>query len=73
MAATKMTSAQYEVLNAMSCLTMKEDIIALKDVLVQFLNTRLQTELDRLYEQGTLSDEKMKTLSHQHLRTPYSE
>lgn len=72
MAPTTMTSAQYEVLNVMSCLTMKEDIIALKDVLVKFLNDRLQSEIDRLYEQGTLSDDKMEALSHQHLRTPYS-
>lgn len=68
---TTLTPAQYEVLNMMSCLTVKEDIVALKDVLTQFLNTRLQAELDRLYDDGTLTDQKMEDLAHQHLRTPY--
>lgn len=71
MTATTLTPAQYEVLNLMSCINMEEDIVALKNVLVQFLNTRLQVELDRLYNDGTLSDEKMATLAKQHLRTPY--
>lgn len=71
MAAVAFTPAQYEVLNVMSCLNMNEDLTALKDVLVKFLNTRLQAELDRLYEDGTLSEEKMESLAQQHLRTPY--
>lgn len=71
MAAISLTPAQYEVLNVMSCLNVNEDLTALKNVLVKFLNTRLQAELDRLYEDGTLSDEKMETLAQQHLRTPY--
>lgn len=68
---TTLTPAQYEVLNMMSCLTVREDIVALKDVLTQFLNTRLQAELDRLYDDGTLTDQKMDELAHLHLRTPY--
>lgn len=36
---------------------------------MKFLNTRLQAELDRLYNDGTLSDEKMESLAQQHLRT----
>lgn len=64
-------TAQYEVLNVLSCLTLKEDIVELKNVLTRFLNTRLQAELDRLYQNGTLSDAKMEELAHQHLRTPY--
>lgn len=64
-------AAQYEVLNVLSCLTAKEDVIELKNVLTRFLNTRLQAELDRLYDIGVLSDEKMNNLAQQHLRTPY--
>ena len=65
------TPAQYELVNMMSCLHKESDIVELKSVLVKFLNARIQKELDGLYENGTLSDERMEELSKQHLRTPY--
>ena len=65
------TPAQYEIVNLMSCLEDESDIAALKSVLVRFLDARIQNELDRLYEDGTLSDSRMKELSSTHLRTPY--
>lgn len=65
------TPAQYEVVNMMSCLKRESDVVALKSILVSFINERLQGELDRLYEDGTLTDEKMRELANQHLRTPY--
>ena len=65
------TPAQYEVVNAVSCLKRESDVVALKSLLVGFINERLQGELDRLYEDGTLSDAKMSELAGQHLRTPY--
>ena len=55
----------------MSCLKRESDVVALKSILVEFINERLQGELDRLYEDGTLSDEKMSELAGQHLRTSY--
>ena len=65
------TPAQYEVVNMMSCLKRESDVVALKSILVSFINERLQGELDRLYEEGTLTDEKMSELAGRHLRTPY--
>ena len=65
------TPAQYEIVNLMSCLDGESDIAALKSVLVRFLDARIQNELDRLYEDGTLSDSRMKELASTHLRTPY--
>ena len=64
------TPAQYELVNMLSCLHKESDIVELKSVLVQFLNARIQKELDGLYEDGTLSEERMEELSKQHLRTP---
>ena len=46
--------AQREVLDVMSCMQTDEDLQALKAVLVQFLNDRLQRELDRLWDNGLL-------------------
>ena len=63
--------AQYEIVNMMSCLDSDADCLALKSVLVKFLDQRLQREMDRLYDIGSLSDGKMEELSHRHLRTPY--
>ena len=62
------TPAQYEVVSMMSCLKRESDVVALKSILVSFINERLQGELDRLYEDGTLTDEKMSELAGQHFR-----
>lgn len=51
--------AQYEVLNMLSCIDKNEDVAELKDVIVQFLNSRLQKELDRLWDNGTITEEKV--------------
>lgn len=66
-----LNQAQREVLNVMSCLGKDEDLYELKKVLVAFLNERLQKELDVLWEDGILSEEKLETYRHEHLRTKY--
>ena len=48
-----------------------EDLQALKAVLVQFLNDRLQRELDRLWDNGTIDEVKMNEWRNTHNRTPY--
>ena len=63
--------AQREVLNVMSCMQTDEDLQALKAVLVQFLNDRLQRELDRLWDNGTIDEVKMNEWRNTHYRTPY--
>lgn len=65
------TPAQYEVINAMSCITSEEDLKSLKDLLVSFLNSRLQTELNRMWDDGSLSQDKLDQISKEHLRTAY--
>ncbi len=63
--------AQYEVVNMMSCIHSDSDIAELKSILVKFLDARMQQELDRLYDDGTLSNDRMDELAGRHLRTPY--
>ena len=67
----KITPAQYELLNILSCIKKDEDVAALKSVIVNFLNTRLQNEMEKLWENGTLTEEKIEAWSHEHIRTPY--
>lgn len=64
--------AQYEIINSMACLTSDEDIKSLKDVLVEFLNNRLQKELNRMWDNGELNQEKLDAMGNEHLRTPYN-
>ena len=63
--------AQREILDVMSCMQTDEDLQALKAVLVQFLNDRLQRELDRLWDNGTIDKVKMNEWRNTHYRTPY--
>ena len=63
--------AQYEVLNVLSCLDKEEDVRDLKKMLVQFLNERLQNELDRLWDEGMITENKMREWETVHMRTPY--
>ena len=68
----KINNAQYEVLNMLSCIEREEDVEALKSLIVQFLNSRLQNEIDRLWEDGTLTEEKIAQWKDEHMRTPYN-
>ena len=68
---TSFSPAQYEVLNMLSCITDEADVAALKNLIVQFLNSRLQKEIDKLWDNGDLTEEKVAEWSHEHMRTPY--
>ena len=66
-----LNDAQREVLNVMSCLKRDEDIYELKRTLVNFLNDCLQRELDSLWNNGMLSEEKLESYRNEHNRTKY--
>ena len=40
---------------------------------IKFMNERLQQELDKLWESGELSNEKLQEMQSEHLRTAYKE
>ena len=67
----KINPAQYELLNVLSCIDKEEDVAELKSIIVQFLNSRLQKEIDSLWDNGTLNKEKVKAWGDEHMRTPY--
>lgn len=39
--------------------------------LVKFINNRLQREMDKLWESGEMSNEKLQKMQSEHLRTAY--
>ena len=54
--------AQQAVLNVISCLQSEQDLADLKRTLVKFMNDRLQREIDKLWESGELSNEKLQII-----------
>jgi len=69
-ATTPITPAQYEVLNMLSVINNEDDLKELKAVIVQFLNSRLQNEIERLWQEGTLNEQKVASWQEEHMRTP---
>ncbi|MBR1548699.1 MAG: dephospho-CoA kinase [Prevotella sp.] len=69
----RLSPAQYEVLNMLSCINRDEDVVALKQVIVQFLNSRLQGEIEKLWTDGTINESKVASWSNMHMRTPYKD
>ena len=39
--------------------------------LIKFINERLQREMDKLWESGEMSNEKLQKMQSEHLRTAY--
>ena len=62
---------QQAVLNVISCLQSEQDLADLKRTLVKFMNDRLQREIDKLWESGEMSNEKLQEMQSEHLRTTY--
>lgn len=69
--ALKFNQAQRDVLNVISVLHTDEDVKALRKVLIKFMNERLQTEIDKLWDSGEWSNEKLAEMKNEHLRTKY--
>ena len=69
----KFNQAQRDVLNVVSLLKSDEDVKALRKVLIDFVNNRLQQELDKLWDSGEWSEEKLQQISKENLRTHYEE
>lgn len=67
----RFNQAQRDVLNVVSALRTDDDVKALRKVLISFMNERLQGELDKLWESGQWSNEKLSQMRNEHLRTPY--
>lgn len=69
--AIRFNQAQRDVLNVVSTLKTDEEVNALRRVLIKFMNDRLQDELDKLWDSGELSQQKLDAMKKEHLRTEY--
>ena len=63
--------AQLELLNTMASLNTEADLIELKQTLARFFADRADREMERLWDNGTINEETLKSWEHEHMRTPY--
>lgn len=67
----ELNQAQKAVLNVISCLQSEQDLADLKRTLIKFMNERMQREMDKLWESGEMSNEKLQEMQSDYLRTAY--
>jgi hypothetical protein len=67
----RFNAAQYELINLLSSIDKEEDVAELKNIIVQFLNVRMQKEIDKLWDAGKISEEVVDQWGKEHMRTPY--
>lgn len=63
--------AQIELLSTMASLTTEADLIELKQAIARFFAERVDREMERLWEEGTINEGTIEEWSHEHMRTPY--
>lgn len=66
-----MNPAQIEVMNMMSFVNSQSSWQRIKDALADYFAKQLDEEVSRLWENGTLNEEKVQSFSELHERTPY--
>lgn len=68
---TVFNAAQREILDILSCIRTDEELHELKTLLLKFLNDKLQKELDTLWDEGIINENKLEEWRTIHFRTPY--
>lgn len=66
-----MNSAQVEVMNMMSFVNTKKSWLRMKEAIADYFAKQLDNEIDGLWADGTLTDEKVRSFATLHERTPY--
>ena len=70
-AATKLNDAQLELLKMMSVFNTPDVVSELKQAVSDFFAQKASEEIDRLWADGTLTEEKVEGFRMLHERTPY--
>jgi len=66
-----MNESQMMILESFAGAQDEQELNALMDVLRNFYANRLESEMQRLWDDGTLNQERLDQLRGEHLRTPY--
>ena len=73
MKAIQLSPAQLTLLESFARIQSQEEADELSRVIRDYYARKLDEELEKLWEDGTLNQQKLDELSRQHLRTPYKE
>ena len=66
-----LNESQKMILESFAGVQDEQELNALMDVLKKFYASRLETEMQRLWDDGTLDQQALDQLRNEHLRTPY--
>ncbi len=66
-----MNETQMMILESFAGAQDEQELNALMDVLRNFYASRLEAEMQRLWDNGTLDQQALDKLHGEHLRTPY--
>ena len=66
-----MNESQMMILESFAGAQDEQELNALMDVLRNFYASRLETEMQHLWDDGTLNQQVLDKLRDEHLRTPY--
>lgn len=68
---TVFNNAQLEILNLMAYAKSSETLSDLKQAISDFFAQKVENEINLLWQNGELSDEKVESFRTLHERTPY--
>jgi hypothetical protein len=66
-----MNESQMMILESFAGAQDEQELNALMDVLRNFYASRLESEMQRLWDDGTLDQDALDKMRQEHLRTPY--
>ena len=67
-----LNQAQMDFLRLLAHFTKEEDVKELNDIVCAYYARKVDEEMDRLWDEGKWSEEKIEEILHEHLRTPYN-
>ena len=67
-----MNQAQLQILDMLSFIKTPEALQDLNKVISDYFVQKADAELDRMWNEGILNDERIESFRHLHERTPYN-
>ena len=72
MESTIFNPAQLKLINLVSVLNTPEELSGLQKVISDYLSQQLEGEINKLWDEGELSEEKLESFRSLHERTVYT-
>ncbi len=72
MAGTILNEAQQELLRMMAVFNTPDAVMDLKQAISNYFAQKAEEEIDQMWENGTLTEEKVEGFRSLHERTPYN-